>query len=285
MSAGPVDSEAYEFVASGGLRVLRWPRLDSTGVLDAVVTTRRGGVSDGVYDGLNLGLHVGDDPVAVIENRARAATAIGLDLDDLVFSRQTHGSKVAQVGLPERGRGTRSDSDALPDTDAVVTSTPGVGLVIMVADCVPIVLVDPIARVLGCVHAGWRGATQRVVAAAVEKMVDVGAERSRMLVGMGPAIPADRYQVGEDVLAAVTDAFAGEADQVIRPDGTGRWLFDGWMANLLALRDSGVAESNISLARLATGQGEFFSDRASRPCGRFAVLAALKRPLPAHVSR
>ncbi|MGB6057257.1 MAG: polyphenol oxidase family protein [Microthrixaceae bacterium] len=276
MSAGPVRSEAYEFVASGGLPVLRWPRLDSTGVLDAAVTTRRGGVSEGVYGSLNLGLHVGDDPDAVIENRATAAATIGLDLDALVFCRQTHGRKVALVGSPERGRGTRSDSDALPDTDAVVTSTPGVGLVIMVADCVPIVLVDPLARVLGCVHAGWRGATQRIVAAAIEKMVDLGADRSQLLVGMGPAIPADRYQVGEDVLAAVTEAFAGEADRVIRPDGTGRWLFDGWMANLLGLRDSGVAEANISLARLPTGNGEFFSDRAERPCGRFALLAALK---------
>lgn len=276
MSAGPVDSEAYEFVTSAGLPVLRWPRLDSTGVLDAVVTTRRGGVSEGVYDSLNLGLHVGDDPDAVIENRARAAAAIGLDLDDLVFSRQTHGSNVALVGLEERGRGTLSDSDALTDTDAVVTAEPGVGLAIMVADCVPIVLVDPLARVLGCVHAGWRGATQRVVTAAVQKMVALGAERSRLLVGMGPAIPADRYQVGEDVLTAVTRAFGGDADRVIRPDGSGRWLFDGWTANLLALRDCGVAESNISFARLATGEGEFFSDRASRPCGRFAVLAALK---------
>ncbi|HTO01936.1 MAG TPA: polyphenol oxidase family protein, partial [Microthrixaceae bacterium] len=165
---------SHEFTKAGSIPVMRWPLLDATRVVETVVTTRGGGVSTGVYESLNLGLHVGDDPAAVIENRSRAAGAIGLGLDDLVFCKQSHGRAVEHVGVADRGRGTRSDLDAIADTDAMVTTDAGVGLVIMVADCVPIVLVDPVSRVLACVHAGWRGTTQRVVTETVDRMVDLG---------------------------------------------------------------------------------------------------------------
>lgn len=272
MTAGRGDYE----LSDGPIPALRWPLLDRTGVVDAVVTTRRGGISTGVYNSLNLGLHVGDDPEAVIENRARAGRMIGLELDDLVFCQQTHGDRVALVGVGDRGRGTLAESDALLATDALVTAEAGVGLVIMVADCVPIVLLDPVARVLGCVHAGWRGATARIVATAIDRMEAVGADRSRVLAGLGPAIPGDRYQVGDDVVAAVNGSFGERAGEVVCPDGTGRWLFDGWQANRLVLEDSGVASQNVAVAAVPTGDGVFFSDRAERPCGRFALIAKLR---------
>lgn len=272
----PAPQTPYEIGSAAGIPVLRWPALTATGVVDAIVTTRGGGVSTGSYESLNLGLHVGDDPEPVVANRERAAAAAGLHLDDLVFCKQAHGRVVAQVGAADRGRGSRADEEAIQDTDALVTTEPGVGLVVMVADCVPIVMVDPAARVLACVHAGWRGTTLRVTEAAVDHMVKLGAEPGRLVVGVGPAIPAERYQVGEDVLDAAREGFGAHADELVRPDGTGRWLFDLWAANRLVLSEAGVPDANVHVADLPTGTGDFFSDRAVRPCGRFAAIARLR---------
>jgi YfiH family protein len=232
-------------------------------------------VSAGPYESLNLGLHVGDDPASVLENRTRAAAAVGVELDDLVLGRQAHGRAVATVGRAERGRGARSDDTAIADTDALVTAAPGIGLVAMVADCVPIVLVDPVASVLGCVHAGWRGTVARVAQATVDQMVALGAEPSRLVVGIGPAIPADRYQVGAEVVDAASAALGPHTERVVRADGTGRWRFDVRTANQLVLADAGVDPANIHLAAVGSDSDDFFSDRAVRPCGRFAAIARL----------
>lgn len=266
----------YERLEVAGLTVVRWPALDSTGVVDAVVTTRHGGISEGPFATLNLGLHVGDDPDAVVENRTRAAAAVGLDLDDLIFCRQSHGANVAVVTADDRGRGARSDDTAIAATDALITIDADVGLVVMVADCVPLVIVDPTARVLACVHAGWRGTTARIAEVAVHQMVTLGADPQRMVVGVGPAIPAHRYQVGDDVVDATRAAFGRAADQFVTADGTGRWLFDVWAANLHTLLEAGVQADNIHLAAIDSGSPDFFSDRAERPCGRFAAIARLR---------
>jgi YfiH family protein len=258
---------------AGGLPVLRWPALQATGVVDAVVTTRWGGVSSGPYVSLNLGLHVGDDPELVVENRRRAAGALGLGLDDLVFAHQVHGRGVTQVGVRDRGR--RSE-DPVRDTDALVTVDAGVGLVIMVADCVPLVLVDPEARVLACVHAGWRGTVARVAEAAVACMATLGADPARLEVGVGPAIPAARYQVGEDVVSAAEGAFGSHTKRFVELDGTGRWTFDLCAANVEVLVDAGVRVEQVHVAAVGSDAPDFFSDRAARPCGRFAAIAALR---------
>jgi YfiH family protein len=273
----PVVSSPSEPVLAGGLPVLRWPAFDHLDGVEAVVTTRRGGVSTGPYESLNLGLHVGDDPEAVIENRRRAAVAIGLGLDDLVLARQSHGANVAVVGRTDRGRGARSDDDAVADTDALVTADADVGLVVQVADCVPIVLVDPQARILAAVHAGWRGTVSRAGAAAVDAMVALGARPERIVAGVGPAIGADDYQVGDEVASAVQDAFGPASGELVRPDGTGRWTFDLHGANRRVLLDAGLPESGIHVTDVVTRSERLFSDRAERPCGRFAAIARLRR--------
>lgn len=259
-----------------GLDVLTWPALDELGV-HAVVTSRQGGRSGGPYRSLNLGLHVGDEPDAVLANRARAATAIGLELDDLVFCNQAHGNAVVEVRRADRGRGARSLDDAVPSADALVTRDTGVGLVVMVADCVPIVLFDPVTSTLGCVHAGWRGTLARVVEATITTMERAGVRTEDLVVGLGPAIPRHRYQVGDDVAEATRRCFGDDIDDVLTADGTGRWRFDLWRANRRLLRHAGVRDVNVRSAELPTGPGTaFFSDRAERPCGRFALLACLQ---------
>jgi polyphenol oxidase len=273
---------AATFRRRAGLDVLTWPSLEGRG-LDACVTTRAGGVSTGPYGSLNLGLHVGDEPAAVVENRRRAAAAVGCALDDLVFARQVHGREVAVVTAADRGSGARGEAGAVK-ADALVTTSPEVGLTIMVADCVPLVLVDPGARVLAVVHAGWRGTVARVAEAAVRAMTDLGADPGAVVAGIGPAIPADRYQVGDEVADAATASFAADprgTDGILRPDGTGRWTFDLRAANHRVLTAAGVPAEAIEIAPVGTGgDSPFFSDRATRPCGRFAALARL-RPGPA----
>jgi YfiH family protein len=255
--------------------VLTWPVFDDVPV-DAFVTTRHGGVSTGGYESLNLGLCVGDDDGRVLRNRERVAAAMGTGLDDFVFCEQPHGRTVVVVGAEHRGRGARLKTAGIPAADALVTTTPDVVLVVMVADCVPLVLFDPVARVLACVHAGWRGTVQGVTGQAVSTMIRLGTDPSRVLAAVGPAIAPDRYQVGEDVADAARAAFGGDVTGVLRPDGTGRWLFDLWEANRRQLGAAGVPDKNIHIADVPTGGDDpFFSHRFEQPCGRFAAVARL----------
>jgi purine-nucleoside/S-methyl-5'-thioadenosine phosphorylase / adenosine deaminase len=270
-------TDASSLSQSGELELMTWNEL---GGLDAFVTTRAGGVSTGPYESLNLSLSVGDAPEAVLENRRRTAAAIGARLDDFVFSRQVHGAGVRIVGAAERGTGTLAHDESVPEGDVLVTADPSVVLAILTADCVPIVLHDPRARVLACVHAGWRGTMARACAAAVTAMASLGAAPERVVAGIGPAIGADRYQVGEDVYEAVTAAFADRSGLVVRPDGTGRWLLDLPAANRLVLRDAGLADGHIHTTQYVTGDGLFFSDRSARPCGRLALIARLRPGTP-----
>lgn len=267
----------HRFEQRAGLDVQTWPAFDGFD-LQAVVTTRDGGVSQGPYDSLNLGLHVGDEPDAVIENRRRAGAAVGLGLDQLVFCRQSHDRAVAVVTRADAGRGTLDEASALADTDALVTVETDLGLVVMVADCVPIVLYCPTGRVLSTVHAGWRGTTRQVVIAAVEEMERLGADRRSIVAGLGPAIPAVRYQVGEDVLEAAQESFGAAANAVIAPDGRGKWRFDLWAANRHLLRSAGLLDAHVKVADEPSDGERFFSDRAARPCGRFAAIARLTSP-------
>jgi len=256
--------------------LLRWEEAATFGV-DVAITTRHGGVSRPPYDTLNLGLHVGDRPEDVAVNRGRAARAFGVDPATMVFARQVHGTVAAFVGPLDRGRGTSTEDDAVPATDILVTTAAGVTLVILVADCVPLALVDPAARVLAAVHAGWRGTAAGAVAAAVLAMERRGARPERLRAFLGPAVAPDRYQVGGEVCRGVAGAVRPDApdDGVLRPDGPGRWLVDLVAANRQQLLRSGLRSGHIVDCGVTTSDEALFSDRAERPCGRFGLLARL----------
>ena len=264
----------YELRERAGLPVLGWPAFDRYPV-DALVTTRHGGVSAGDYATLNLSFGVGDRPEDVLENRRRAAAALGAGLGDFVFGRQVHGAAARVVTRPDRGAGAAVADAGVGEVDALVTSDPGTVLGAVVADCVPILLYDPGAHVIACVHAGWRGTVARVTDSALAAMATLGTRPGDVIAGIGPAIAPDRYQVGEEVAQAVHECFGERASLVVRPDGTGRWLCDLWAANRLLLREACVPEDQIHVAAVPTG-ADFFSNRAARPCGRFGVLARLR---------
>jgi polyphenol oxidase len=300
----PAASAATGLRQRAGLPVLTWPALDPLPV-EAIVTTRHGGVSAGGYATLNLSFAVGDDAANVRENRRRAAAALGADPADFVFAAQVHGSRAEVVSAADRGRGTPAAGDAAGSADALVTATPGTVLAILVADCVPIVLYDPAAHVLACVHAGWRGTVARTARSALAAMCSLGAHPEDVIAGIGPSVAAGSYRVGEEVAAAARDAFGegvaaaardafGEEVRAAAPDasgqqvqallrpvpggGPGQWLFDLPAANRHVLRAAGVPDGQIHVAATPTGPdpGLFFSHRAERPCGRFAMAARLE---------
>jgi YfiH family protein len=286
----PATPAPAELRAVGSLRLLTWPALAASGA-DAAVTARAGGVSSGPYATLNLSLSVGDNPGHVLENRRRLAAVLNVSPDDFIFARQVHGAGVRIVGEADRGSGAFTLDDAIADTDALVTTSPSVVLAILAADCVPIVLHDPVAGVLACVHAGWRGTVAGMCAAAVAAMVSLGSRPSNVIAGLGPAAAPARYQVGPDVYHAVTKAFGSAAPGFIRPDPATpeRWFFDLWAANRHSLREAGLPDPQIHITTLPTGplhatpldptsDGYFFSDRAARPCGRLALVARLRTP-------
>lgn len=156
--------------------------------------TREGGVSEGLYSALNCGLGSGDRPDAVSTNRARAARRLGLGGGALVTACQVHSGRVAVVDRPW------PDSER-PQVDGMVTTTPGLALGILTADCAPVLLADADAGVVGAAHAGWRGALGGVIEATVRRMVDLGARPARMAAAVGPCIRQSSYEVGPELRA------------------------------------------------------------------------------------
>jgi YfiH family protein len=246
----------------------------------AVVTTRHGGVSAGVYDSLNLGAHVGDDPDAVLENRRRAAAAVGSDR--LTIADQRHTARVAVVTRELAGRGHDHAADAaaaFPATDALLTSVPGVALAVLVADCAPVVLYDQGNRALGVAHSGRVGTLKRVVPRTIEAMArEFGSVPGDLLIGIGPAIGPASYEIGAAESAQVADVFGAGAASLLVPTRPGHAVFDLPGAIRRQLSAAGVKPANVHDMAVDTlgATADFFSDRAARPCGRFAAVAMLR---------
>ncbi|MGQ0846365.1 MAG: peptidoglycan editing factor PgeF [Sporichthyaceae bacterium] len=166
-------------------------------------TTRAGGGSLPPYGELNLALHVGDDPRAVADNRTRLAAAVGLAPERLVFSEQVHGNEVAVLDGPPAEP---------PVADGLVTRAHGLALVVMVADCVPVLLADAEAGVVAVAHAGRRGVELGIVDSTVAAMRALGAQPARIVARIGPAIGSCCYEVPADMQAAVAAVAPGALD-------------------------------------------------------------------------
>lgn len=166
------------------------------GRLRFAFSDRHGGVSAAPYGSLNLGGHVGDDASAVAENRRLAAKSLGVDPGSVVYMRQVHGADVAVVREPW-------PDGVSPAVDAIVTDVPGLVLAVLVADCTPVLLADPVAGVVAAAHAGRPGMAAGVVPATVEAMVALGASPSRMLAYTGPAVCGACYEVPSEMRADV----------------------------------------------------------------------------------
>jgi len=245
----------------------------------AAFSTRSGGVSEGSLSTLNLGLHVGDDPNRVIENRHRFCGALGIDAETLVCGEQVHGNRVAVVGRSDLGRGALDRASAIPLTDALVTADPGVPLAAFFADCVPLLFYDPGQHVIGLAHAGWRGTENRIGLETVRMMQErFGVEPYRLLAAIGPSIGACCYPVGNEVRIRFAAAFGADAG-ILRQTVGEAWMLDLWAANRLVLLEAGLQPENIELAGVCTAchSTQYFSYRAHNgQTGRQAALITLE---------
>ncbi|MCG8922427.1 peptidoglycan editing factor PgeF [Lentzea sp. CC55] len=222
-----------------------------------VVTTRAGGVSKGPYESFNLGDHVGDDGEAVEANRARLAAGIGLTPERLVWMEQVHGRTVATVDGPV--------AEALEATDAVVTKRAGLGLVVLTADCVPVLLGDQEAGVVGAVHAGRVGARVGVVVEALKAMMALGAELERIEVLLGPAVCGECYEVPAEMQKDVEKHLPGSASKSRK--GTPALDLKAGLWNQLA--SAGVGKIGVD-PRCTFEEKDLFSHRRQAPTGRLA---------------
>ncbi|MFJ1461436.1 peptidoglycan editing factor PgeF [Nocardia sp. N2S4-5] len=222
-----------------------------------VTTTRAGGFSRAPYDSFNLGDHVGDDPEAVRRNRLRLAEGIGLSPERLVWMEQVHGRNVELVDGPR--------PEPVPVTDALVTTVPGLALVVLTADCVPILLSDDEAGVIAAVHAGRMGARIGIVPRVLEVMVGAGARLERVGAFLGPAASGRQYEVP----AAMRDDVAAHLPGSATTTAKGTPGLDLRAGIRRQLEEAGVGAVAVD-PRCTIEDRTLFSHRRGAPTGRIA---------------
>ena len=227
----------------------------------AAVTGREGGCSEGEKSSLNLSYSVGDDPQRVTENRRIACDHLGFDHRALVVAQLVHGTRVAVVGVQDRGRGADSAESEVPDCDALITNAPMTPIAILPADCAPVLLHDPVRSAVGIAHAGWRGAIRRVAQQAVKAMVQTfGCRPADMRAGIGPCLQPYSLEVSDRVAVQAQKAFPQQP--AVRYDIGHRPHLDIPYMIKQQLLDSGVRLRHVEDVQMDTLDAErFFSHR------------------------
>jgi YfiH family protein len=232
------------------LPVLTSKLLDAAGARHAFFT-RRGGVSQGIYASLNVGLGSGDDPAAVRENRARCAAHFGAKT--IVTAHQVHSASALVADGPW--------PDAPPHADGVVSATAGVVCGALAADCAPVLFVDADARVVAAAHAGWKGALTGVVEATISQLERLGAARDRLRAAVGPCIGPQSYEVGAEFLARFVETDPAYA-AFFRPGAAAdKAMFDLPAFVLSRLRAAGVGACEWVGHDTCAEADDFFSNR------------------------
>lgn len=229
---------------------LRSPLLESLGSqgIRHGYFTRKGGVSEGIYHGLNTGTGSEDAPEKVQENRRRVAGWMGVSPDRLLSLHQIHSPDAIVVrepyGLPR------------PKADGIVTDRPGLAICASSADCGPILFADPEARIIGAAHAGWKGALTGVLESTIEAMEGIGAQRGRILAVLGPSISQANYEVGSEFADRFVEQDAANATYFIPSANAGHFMFDLNLYTVDRLRRAGVTAE--ALNRCTYGEEDLF---------------------------
>lgn len=256
---------------SKGLSYFTFDNLSTLSWLTHGISTRAGGESVGDYAGLNISWLSGDRKNIVLANREKFFSLLGTKEEDVVETQQVHGNHASVVGEAEKG-------SFIVDTDAIITSSPGVSLLVKSGDCVLILLADPVKKVVAAVHAGWRGTVQEVARIAVEHMEDhFGGRAQDLIVGIGPSIGSCCYEVDTPVINSFK-TFPYHKKLLSKIKGKHANL-DLWEANRFQLVEKGVKPQNIEVAGICTYDNPdlFFSDRKIGTAGgRFGALISIK---------
>lgn len=232
---------------------IQFQMLTDTGVVRHGFSTRLGGVSKGIFTSMNLNFKRGDKHEDVMENYRRMARALGMKIEDMVLSDQTHTTNIRVITEEDRGKGILKVQD-YTDVDGMITNIPGIVLVTSYADCVPLYFVDPVKRVIGLSHSGWKGTVGRMGARTVEKMQEVyNCNPADIVAAIGPSICRSCYEVSEDVADAFEEAFVPhQAAAILDDKGNGKYQLDLWLANRFILEDSGILPANIAVTDICT---------------------------------
>lgn len=261
--------------------------LEAASGVRAYFTGRSGGLSPQWKGGLNWSISVGDDPSLVRQNRERSLAHIGLTLDRTVIAGLVHGDRVVAVTGEEEL--TPDGIRLIPDCDGIITDEPNLALVVTAADCVPVLLYDPVRRAIGAVHAGWRGTVLGIAGKAVQAMVQTyGCNPADILAEVGPSIGPCCYEVDEVVAGPVRAQFGEAAATFLQPvepppggqlsgaPNAGKFHLDLWAANQYDLLRAGVRSAQIHGTCTSCHVDALFSHRAEKgAAGRGAAIIAL----------
>lgn len=260
---------------------LSFDTFDESGIVNHGFSTRRGGVSKGEFASMNLSFVRGDKDECVQENFRRISKAIGSEFENIVCSKQTHTANVKVVDRSYCGNGV-SKENILEDIDGLVTNDPEVCLFTSYADCVPLYFVDPVKKVIGLSHSGWRGTVGRIGSETIKVMVEeMGSEVSDILCAIGPSICQACYEVSLDVIEEFKNEFDCKYwDEIFYTNNTGKYQLDLWKVNEIILLESGISKNNIATTNLCTACNweELFSHRISNgKRGNLGALLELKK--------
>ncbi|WP_106768297.1 peptidoglycan editing factor PgeF [Paenibacillus sp. Marseille-P3787] len=238
--------------------------------LTAGFSGREGGESKAPYDSLNLALHVDDDLEDVIANRKKTAEKLGFSFDAWTCGEQIHGSRIAIIGSKERGSGRLNRQSAIPDTDGLLTNTPGVLLTSFYADCVPLYFWDPVHHVVGLAHAGWKGTTAEIASRMIDHMTEqFGSRVEEIRTAIGPSIGQCCYEVDDKVMSKVSDLglfVRGNnkgADSFYTDKGNGKYMLNLKEINRHIMIKAGILTDHIECTLWCTScrNDLFFSYR------------------------
>ena len=234
---------------NNGVAVIRFPAFSGFPGLIHAYSTRRGGVSEGIYSTMNFQFTNGDSEANVRENYRRVFEALGIPQGAEVFTQQTHTTNVRVAVAEDRGTGIERPVP-YRDVDGLVTNVPGLALTVFTSDCVPVYLYDPVKRAIGVCHAGWRGTVGGISAKTAALMRDTyGCDPTDIVAVIGPSIGPECFEVGEEVAEEFDRAFG---ESVIIRRGYGKPHVDLWKSNVLSLMSEGLTEEHISVCGLCT---------------------------------
>jgi polyphenol oxidase len=259
---------------SDGIHFHTFESLEERGVVHAIIG-RQGGVSPQPWASLNVGGTVGDEADRVLENRRRSFQALGRKFESLFDVWQVHGIEVVITDSP------RPPDQPHMKADVILTDRPGVTLFMRFADCVPILLFDPVRQVIGIVHAGWQGTVKKIATVAVQSMhAHYHSKPQDILAGIGPSVGQHHYEVGDEVVRQVHQAFGYKIKDLLEsPNGGGEKSgvkFDLWRANQLVLEEAGVQQIEIARICTACHLDDWYSHRGEQGhTGRFGALIGL----------
>lgn len=268
-----IKSENLHIIEKGDLKYITFPSLCADGVKHAF-STRFGGVSEGIFSTMNLSFSRGDSDEKVLENYKIICSALGVDYNKCVLSKQTHTTNIRIVAPADIGKGIIKERD-FDDVDGLITNIPGVTLVTQYADCVGLLFYDPIKKVIAASHAGWRGTVGEIGRKTVEKMHEAfGSEPSDILAAIAPSIGKCCFEVDTPVYEEFIRLQNVDLNRIIDDKGNGKYNIDLWECNRQILINAGVLASNISVTDLCTKchSDIFFSHRATQ--GKRGNLAA-----------